>query len=239
MIVPLLSFRLNDHEIICDAGLGCENESIDQGRSYSQKNISISNCFFSRYLSYSGEGGVIYVDASSCSMNINYSMFYNCVSSGEGGAIYFSSSNSCLRMICANSCSASYEGHFAYLWASQMNQVEYLSVSNCSHTTSGYYAVELYKGNQRVDNTNSSMNNAEYVSGIHIHSPSSFISTHCTFSNNTLIQRSLEETLKETLRETVGRTYDSECEMRMLSSDLAKRKSDMYMYPIFISIVIV
>ena len=58
-----------------------------------------------------------------------------------------------------------------------------------------------------------------------------------------LIQRSLEETVRETLketqRETVGRTYDSECEMRMLSSDLAKRKSDMYMYPIFISIVIV
>ena len=66
-------------------------------------------------------------------------------------------------MICANSCSCgvSFVGHFAYLSASQVNQVEYLSVSNCSHTTSGYYSIRLDNGNQRVDNTNSSMNNAD------------------------------------------------------------------------------
>jgi len=346
---------LNDNEIICNVGLGCESESISQGRSYVDKNINISNCFFTRYSSYSGDGGVIYVNVGSYSMNVNYSIFYNCVCSDWGGAIYFFSSNSYLRMICANSCScgATYTGHFAILSASQVNQVEYLSVSNCSHTTSGYYSIELYTGNQRVDNTNSSMNNAELVSGIDISSPSSFTSSHCTFSNNKVshsicihfystsgtismsyanivhnnspsqyngvvyvngagsrkmmycifknnentlfcvhqgslevshsfidhsasfstrtavstsnnnsftnavtyqlqffnalhcnadipfIQRSLEETLRETLKETQRGTYDSECEMRMLSSDLAKRKSDMYMYPIFISFVIV
>jgi len=133
---------LNDNEIICNVGLGCESESIDQGRSYVDKNINISNCFFSRSSSYSGDGGVT---ASSCSMNINYSMFYNCVCSGDGGAIYFSSSNSYLRMICANSCSV-YNFHFAYLYASQVNQMEYLSVSNCSHTTSGYYSTWLQSG---------------------------------------------------------------------------------------------
>jgi len=127
---------LNDNEIICNVGLGCENESIDQGRSYVDKNINISNCFFSRYSSYSGHGGVIYVYGGSYSMNVIYSMFYKCVCSSYGGAIYFSSSNSYLRMICANRCSAFY-GHFAYLHASQVNHVEYLSVSNCSHTTSG------------------------------------------------------------------------------------------------------
>jgi len=323
---------LNDNEIICNVGLGCENESIGQGRSYVDKNINISNCFFSRSSSYSGDGGVIYVSASSCSMNVIYSMFYNCVCSSHGGAIFFSSSNSCLRMICANSCSASSWYHFAYLIASQVNQVMYLSVSNCSHTTSGTSSILIEAGDQRVDNTNSSMNNAYQVSGIYISSPSSFTSSHCTFSNNKvshsicihffstsgtismsyvnivhnnspsygvvyvegggsrkmmycifknnqntlfcvwsgslevshsfidhspsfststavstsnnnsftnsityqlqffnsihcnadipLIQRSLEETLKETQRETVGRTYDSECEMRMLSSDL-------------------
>jgi len=105
---------LNDNEIIFNVGLGCESESIDQGRSYVDKNIDISNCFFSRFSSYSVDGGVICVSVSSCSMNINYSMFYNCVCSNWGGAIYFSSSNSYLRMICANSCScgASYVGHF-------------------------------------------------------------------------------------------------------------------------------
>jgi len=131
---------LNDYEIIYNVGLGCENESIGQGRSYVDKNINISNCFFSRYSSYSGDGGVIFVSASSCSMNVNYSMFYNCVCSGEGGAIYFSPTNSSLRMICANSCSAS-GNHFAYLSASLVNHVEYLLVSNCSHTTSGYYPI--------------------------------------------------------------------------------------------------
>jgi len=65
-----------------------------------------------------------------------------------------------------------------------------------------------------------------------------FNDLHCN-ADIPLIQRSLEETLKETQRETVRRTYDSECEMRMLSSDLAKRKSDMHMHPIFISFVIV
>jgi len=180
-IVPLL--WLNDNEIICNVGFGCESESIDQGRSYIDKNINISNCFFSRSSSYSGNGGVIYVSASSCSMNVIYSIFYNCVCSEKGGAIYFISSNSFLRMICANRCSATWP-HFAYLSAYQVNQVEYLSVSNCSHTTSGYHSIYLSSGDQRVDNTNSSMNNAEYVSGIHIYSPSSFTSSHCTFSNN-------------------------------------------------------
>jgi len=185
-IVPLLSFRLNDEKIICNVGLGCESESIGQGRSYVDKNINISLCFFSRSLSYSGDGGVIYVNGGSYSMNVNYSMFYYCVCSNYGGAIYFSSPNSYLRMICANSCScgASSRYHFAYLSASPVNQVEYLSVSNCSHTTSGYLSIHLESGYQRVDNTNSSMNNAERVSGIGIIYPSSFTSSHCTFSNN-------------------------------------------------------
>jgi len=174
---------LNDNEIICNVGLGCESESIDQGRSYIDKNINISNCFFSRSSSYSGYGGVIYVTVSSFSMNVNYSIFYNCVCSGEGGEIYFSSSNSCLRMICANSCSA-LNYHFNYLSASQVNQVVYLSVSNCSHTTSGHYSIRLVYGNQRVDNTNSSMNIAFRYFGIGISSPSSFTSSHSTILNN-------------------------------------------------------
>ena len=181
-IVPQFSLWLKDDEIIWDAGVGCESESIDQGRSYVDKNINISLCFFSRYSSYSGSGGVIYVFGVSYSMNVNNSMFYNCLAN-NGGAIYFESTNACLRMICSNSCSASWS-HFSYLVASQLNQLEYLSVSNCSHSTSGYYSIRLYTGNQIVDNTNSSMNNALQTSGIYISSPSSLSSSHCTFSNN-------------------------------------------------------
>jgi len=183
LIAPLLSLWLNDNDIIWGIGLGCENESIGQGRSYAYINISISNCFFSRYLSYSGDGGVIYAYGSYYSMNIDYSMFYNCICSQNGGAIHFTSTNSSLRMICANSCKAP-NYHFSYLKASQVNQVVYLSVSNCSHTASGYYSIYLYTGDQRVDNTNSSMNNVFSYSGISISSPSSFTSSHCTYSNN-------------------------------------------------------
>jgi len=89
-------------------------------------------------------------------------------------------------MICANSnsCGTSSCYHFAYLYASQANQVEYLSVSNCSHTTSGYNSIRLQSGNQTDNNTNNSMNNANWASSICIYSPSSFTSSHCTFSNN-------------------------------------------------------
>ena len=185
-----LPFWLNNDDIILSVSLGCENESVSEGRSYFEANIDISHCFFSRSLEFSGIGGVIYISASSYSMNVNYSMFYNCVCSSSGGAIYFKSSNSYLRMICANrcSCGTNCAGHFAYLRASLVNKVEYLSVSNCSHTTSGSYPIYLRSGNQRVDNTNSSMNNAVFVSGIYIYSSSSFTSSHCTFSNNKVSQ---------------------------------------------------
>jgi len=182
--------QLNKNEILRGSGFGCELENIAQGRSYVDININISNCFFSRSSLYSGNGGVIYVSGGTYSMNINYSMFYKCISSPEGGAIFFSAPFSYLRMICANRCSVSSQSnpfiyyHFAYIRASQVNQVEYLSVSNCSQTTSGYYSIYLESGNQMVDNINSSMNNANQVSGIQIESPSFFTSSHCTFSNN-------------------------------------------------------
>jgi len=180
-IWPLL--RLSDNEIIWNIGVGCERESIGQGRSYVDRSINISNCFFTRYLTYSGWGGIINVYVSSCSMNINFSIFYDCVCSMGGGAICFISSYSCLRMRWANSCSAA-SYHFSWIQAPQMNHVEFLSVSNCSHTTSGYYSIELAYGDQRVDNTNSSMNNAIEGSCIRIYNYSSFESSYCTFSNN-------------------------------------------------------
>ena len=152
-----------------------------QGRSYYDNNMNISHCFFSRSLTYYGDGGVIYVNDGSYSMNFNYSMFYYCSQNGE--AIYISSSISCLRMLCANRCSAS-QFHFAYLNASMMNQVQYISVWNCSHTTSGDFSIYLSSGSQMVEDTNSSMNNAIWGSGIVFESPSFFTCSHCTFSNN-------------------------------------------------------
>jgi len=176
-------------DIIWCNGFGCESESIDQGRSYYQMNISISDCFFSRSLAISGNGGVIFVDGGSYSMSVNYSMFYNCVCSNYGGAIYFSSTNSNLRMICANRCSCAAtsicHGNFAYISASQMNQVEYLSSSYCSHTTSGYCPIQIDSGNQRVDNSNFSQNKVIYHSSIVLSGSSISKMTQSSFVNNT------------------------------------------------------
>ena len=161
----------------------CVNESNYEGRSYHNTNIYISQCSFFRYLLYSGDGGVIYVSGGSYSMNISYSMFYNCISSIYGGAIFFKSNDSSLKMICANRCSSMFY-HFAFLQTSQENRLVHLSISYCSTITSELYSIGLQSGNQIVDNTNSSMNKADAFSGIWILSPYSFRSSHSTFSNN-------------------------------------------------------
>jgi len=173
-----------EEKSIRSVGFGCEKENIDQGRSYFQKNIDISHCFFSRSSTYVGNGGVIYVQSGSYLMKVYHTMFYECKCSDSGGAINFISSSSYLGMICASRCSASSYYHFAYLKTSQMNQVEYLSISNCSPSTTGFYSIWSQSGYQRFDNSNSSMNNAYAYSSIYLHHPFSFTSTHCTFSNN-------------------------------------------------------
>jgi len=180
------TFNVFDIVYIRGGGLGCESERIDLGRSYVDKNINISLCFFSRSLTYSGKGGVININGGSYSMLINYSMFFCCVCNNWGGAIWFVSSNNYLKMICAHNCScgSSFYCHFGYIYTSHVSQVEYLSLSLCSHSTSGCFSMELDSGNQKVDNKNSSMNNAINGPGIWIYSPSSFTSSHCSFSNN-------------------------------------------------------
>ena len=175
-------------DFLVGGGYNCNNESIEQGRSYSNIGIDISDCFFSRSQQYSGYGSVIYVKIETLSMDILFSVFFNCSCSEKGGVIWFFASNSCLKMICANKCSAS-SYHFANLCSSNKNQVEYLSMSNCSHSTSGSYSFNLESGKQSVDNTNISMNNAYQVSGIWVYNPSSFTSSHCTFSNNEVFKR--------------------------------------------------
>ena len=161
----------------------CVNETTPQGRSYYQMNIDISYCSFSRSSAYSGDGGVIYVYGGSYSLNSSHLMFYNCSCQDNGGAIHFYSQKSTIKMICANRCTADY-GHFAFIKASQINIVEYLSISYCSKSLIGYRPLSLGSGNQTCDHTNSSMNCAKIVSGFRTWAPSSFTSSFCTFSHN-------------------------------------------------------
>jgi len=169
-------------------GFGCERESISNVRFHFDSSVNIYDCVFSKSYLFSGDGGVISILTESHTLSIISSMFYNCTCSNHGGAIYFSSLNSSLKLICACKCSCGTSSsnyyHFAFLRASHLNQVEYLSSLLCSQTTSGYYSTSLHLGFQKVDNTNSSMNNAIQASGILIFSPSTFTSSFSTFSNN-------------------------------------------------------
>jgi len=164
-----------------DVALLCVNESLDQGRSYEHNNVSIYDCMFTRLSQFIGNGGVIHIDGGLYSMNISYSIFFNCSCTNYGGAIFFSSSNSNLRMICASNCSSSYY-NFAKIEVLQQNLMDSLSISSCSHFLFGYYALWLSSGIQTIDSTNSSMNNVLKSSGIAV--SSSFAFSYCTFSNN-------------------------------------------------------
>jgi len=174
----------NDYKKIKGISIGCISEKLNNGRSYFNTSITVSDCFFSRLSMYSGFGGVIFVSGGSYSMNISNSMFFMCNCSNDGGAIYFNSFSSILKMICACRCSCGTHCHFGWLQASNENYVEYLSIVLCSINPLGWYSILLLYGRQTVDNTNCSMNTVQYISGIGIVRPSSFTCSLCTFSNN-------------------------------------------------------
>jgi len=161
----------------------CFNENMSVGRSYSDSSINISNCFFSRSLQYSGDGGIIYVNSGSYSLFVSDSAFHYCYCTANGGAIYFSSLKSSLTMICAHMCYA-VSSNFARIQASSNNYIEYLTMASCFNTTVGEFVLLAFSGDQKLDRINSSMNFARMASGITIHAPDKFSSSFCSFSNN-------------------------------------------------------
>ena len=168
---------------------GCVSENISSGRAYTDYNINISDCFFIRFQSYSLDGGVIFISLNTNSLNVYYSMFFNCLAR-KGGAIYTTSKNSVIKFICTSQCSCgTSNNHFAYLSASQINNVDYLSMTLCSSTTSGSSPIQLNTGNVIFDNSNSSMNRAAQNSALYIVAPNSFSSSFCTFAHNVLSNR--------------------------------------------------
>jgi len=162
---------------------GCVKERVSSERSYSGNSVNISDCFFNRTSAFASEGGVIYLSGGDYYMEVSFCTFYYCLST-NGGAIYFYSMNSNLKMICAKSCSSSYNNHFALIRASQNNAVDHMSISNCSFLTEGHHSFHLFNGIISIRNYNSSMNNAYLGSGLAVWSPSSFSFSYSTFSNN-------------------------------------------------------
>jgi len=161
----------------------CINESIDEGRSYTNCNIDINDCYFIRLSQFNGKGGVILCENGPFNVRVYFSMFFNCSSSLNSGAIHLSNiTNSQLRMICANKCTGA-NNHFGQFRVTNNNSINYLSVSFCSKIASGVYSFCLVDGNNTICNTNSSLNNARDKSGIAILGDI-HLCQFCTFSNN-------------------------------------------------------
>jgi len=160
----------------------CVNETISQGRSYSFGDIEISFCSFFRTSSFSESGGVIYIITGS--LGISNSMFFNCSSSLNGGAIYFDSSTIQINRICGNCCKA-VSGQFLFL-RTQNNNIGMISVSYCCNNGIGSYSINIFNGNNRLDDSNSSFNYCNQVSGFGVSSPSSFSSSMCTIAHTSV-----------------------------------------------------
>jgi len=166
----------------------CLEENITSGRSsYTSSTISdISNCYFVRLSSYSGNGGVIYFTTSGFSMSIKSSMFYYCRVSGSyyGGAIYFSSSTCNMSHICASYCHSPGAANFAWIQVSSGSTMSLMSVTRCSDITQSYYPIRLQSGSQIMHSSNLSLNNAYQASGIRLYNTDSFFGAYCTFAHN-------------------------------------------------------
>jgi len=167
------------------SGTGCIKESIAAGRSYYNTDISISMCFFTRSSVFSGNGGVIYIsDDDKYSMSIESSVFYNCACNDEGGAIYCNLNNSIIKRVCASKCSGQEFDHFGLVQASNVNLIEYLTISSCAESNTGSVTFSVGKGNQVINNINCSNNHVEYYSCLSISIPTTMTISRCTFANN-------------------------------------------------------
>jgi len=150
--------------ILNTLSLGCINEKIASGRSFSSGNIIIGDCSFSRSQTLNDSGGVIYLVLPS-TLNVSYSMFYLCSANPYGGAFHVQTSYTFLFMICASRCKASSYHHFGLFGSSGINYFEFLSISQCSDNTNGMDSISLNEGEQMTKNINSSFNQASHYAG--------------------------------------------------------------------------
>jgi len=175
----------NDFDFFLLNKESCINEGIEEGRSYIETTIAVSNCNFYRTKTLDGNGGIIFVNSSSFSMDISFSMFFNCSCSGEGGVIYFNSKSSLLKMVCASDCNAIYH-NFGLIQTINHNYVEFFSISSCYKNFLGEFSNTLSKGNMTVLKNNCSMNSNDQCSGYGLLNPIGFELSYCTFSNNSV-----------------------------------------------------
>jgi len=161
----------------------CNNMNITSGRSYSNQNVSISDCYFIRFQPFSGRGGVICSLLSSTSIFVNQTMFVNCSCSETGGAVDIEVQSCYFVRICAFRCRAHMLGHFIKTSISGNQQIESSSITSCSYDLHGTSPLYMIGGDQNYHLINSSINHVNYMTGLQITNPKTFQNSFCTFSN--------------------------------------------------------
>ena len=184
----LLFFSLNlkKNDIFKVKTLNNLKSSCINSRSINE-NIIMKDCSIN-FISSSSNGGVIYI-ASSYSLIINDTTFYECfTNSGYGGVICFESGlNILLFKICASNCRAYGNSHqFAYIRSNNYQLLDHVTINKCYNSSIGSTTLTLKSGNQNIFNTNNSYNNNIRLSGIYYNIPQIMSSNFCTFYNNTV-----------------------------------------------------
>ena len=166
-------------------------------RIFTNININIQYSFFYRINLFNGNGdgtsnlgGCIYISEVQCNLSIEDSVFYNSSSVGNGGAIYFSStySQSQLKRICGIKCLSNYY-QFGFIKTNNnyINQIEFISLSQCSYEYSqGYYTFQLNYGIQIISNVNSSNHLMKGHSGLSLADSNSINALYFNYFNCTV-----------------------------------------------------
>ena len=166
---------------------------------FSRFNSTLSNnhfslvgcCFIDLNTKYSGlSGGAIYISASSSSLIVGSSLFYNC-SSWNGGGIYFSSSNGNLSLnrIGAAYCYV-YDGSGQFMTSSSTNLLLMCSIYKCGTKWFPYNQNTLSFSSYpfMMENINISGVNMYANTGVYSYSSSTSFSRididFCTFYDN-------------------------------------------------------
>ena len=188
--------------ILCSKILLKNNNCIDSSyynkseRCFTQLDgyFEIKNCFFMRFSTFQGSGGILYlyITTKSSILRIILSTFFSCFSTVEGGAFYYISTangRSYLSKICASNCTGIRGSHFGLAQVTNSfthyNRAEYISIHKSSSTFIFEYSFRLIYGNQVATNINFSNNYAIRTTGPSWELSFQFRSFYCTLSNNT------------------------------------------------------
>ena len=147
---------------------------------------------FFRTNTYSGSGGILFIQTKSTNLQFKSLMFFDCLASGSGGAVYFDcggSGSSIFENICAFKCystdtTKSY--NFPLLRTTNShNSLLYTSISSCSPFSGrALQSTRLWNGNQRLLNCNISYNLCSNQPSVYFYSPNTLEVQWCTIANN-------------------------------------------------------